>query len=128
MLCYASHMLLRYTTSCVMLWHVELLGKPHTTTHISTKRKTMNNTFQKVVYVCMDTWAIGSQFCKAKNKLSILKTGYTFVYMALGPFEKDFGDHFAQARPSMITIIVLTIECVCLKRQSAQHKRNGDQI
>ena len=42
--------------------------------------------------------------------------------------DKHFGNHFAQARPSIITIIVLTIECVCLKRQSAQHKRNGDQI
>ena len=37
------------------------------------------------------------------------------------------GNHFAQALKSMIATIVLTIECVCLKRQSAQHKHDGNQ-
>jgi len=31
--------MLSYTAAYVMLWHVELLGKPYATTRISTKRK-----------------------------------------------------------------------------------------
>ena len=112
-----------------MLWHVELLGKPYTTTHISTKRKNTNNTTQQMNCVCMDTWALDSQFCKVQNKLSILKIGDSSVYIALLIlFKQNFGNHFAQACLSMKTTIAITIECVCMKRQCAQHKRNVDQI
>ena len=77
----------------------------------------------------MDTWALDSQFCKVQTKLSILTIGDSSVYIALGIlFDNNFGNHFAQAGLSMITTIVLTIECVYLKRQRPQHKRNVDQI
>ena len=77
----------------------------------------------------MDTWALDSQFCQVQNEISMYNIGDSSVYIALEMlYYNNFGHHFAQARPSMITTIALTIECVCLKRQSAQHKHNGNQI
>ena len=103
-------------------------GTVYNDTHLyqTNKHKQHNS---NIIGVCMDTWALDSQFCKVQNKLSILKIGDSSVYTALViSFNEKFGNHFAQAGLPMITTVILIIECAYLKRQKPQHKRNVDQF